>query len=191
VSVGSAGEIYLSTIGNFSVPGRSGANEDVFVFKPTRTGSTTQGSYDTVLYFDGSAAGLGSFDVKAIHVPRNGGTSSLRGGASPHRFGNSNPLPDTGNALMLGTVLTSDDAASQGAEGSASEEPPYRKRVVIIPSHQPAPIIAQIGSTGGVSRDVETLPRAEDLLYAEWGTIDEDSVLLNALLLLDIDRLLF
>lgn len=39
------GEILLSTEGNFSVPGASGADEDVFEFTPTTLGGSTSGVY--------------------------------------------------------------------------------------------------------------------------------------------------
>ncbi len=68
-AVDAAGRIYLSTTGNFSVTGRSGADEDVFVFTPTTLGSSTSGSYSPSLYFDGSAFGLGGNDVFAIDLP--------------------------------------------------------------------------------------------------------------------------
>jgi hypothetical protein len=48
----------------------------VFVFRPTRTGSTTQGAYDSTLFLDGSTIGLGSLDLKAIDVPATSSSSS-------------------------------------------------------------------------------------------------------------------
>ena len=62
--------VYLSTLGNFSVTGISGANEDIFVFKPTALGSTTAGSFATALYLDGSLFGLSSYDIDAFDVRR-------------------------------------------------------------------------------------------------------------------------
>ena len=50
--------LYLSTAGDFAVPGISGANEDVVVFNPNTTGPNTSGNFETPLFFDGSAAGL-------------------------------------------------------------------------------------------------------------------------------------
>ena len=67
-AVGSDGKIYLSTFGNFSVPGISGADEDVVVFTPGVLGSVTTGSYSSTLYFDGSAFGLAANDVVAIDL---------------------------------------------------------------------------------------------------------------------------
>ena len=64
-----AGQIYLSTTGSFSVPGLSGADEDVFVFTPTSLGTATAGSFGPGLFFDGSAFGLGSNDIFAIELP--------------------------------------------------------------------------------------------------------------------------
>jgi hypothetical protein len=68
-AVGANGAIYLSTPGNFTVPGLSGANEDVFACTPTSLGSTTICTYISPLFFDGSTRGLGGNDVDAIDVP--------------------------------------------------------------------------------------------------------------------------
>ncbi len=62
-----AGTILLSTTGNFSVTGASGADEDVFQFTPTALGSTTSGSF--VGYYDGTAEGIASgADVGACEL---------------------------------------------------------------------------------------------------------------------------
>ncbi len=45
----STGEILLSTTGDFSVTGASGADEDVFEFTPTTLGGTTSGTYAPLL----------------------------------------------------------------------------------------------------------------------------------------------
>ena len=68
-AVDGTGKIYLSTTGNFAVTNASGADEDVFVFTPTSTGSVTAGTYSSTLYFDGSAFGLSANDVFAIDLP--------------------------------------------------------------------------------------------------------------------------
>ena len=67
VSVATNGDIYLSMGGNFTVPGVSGADEDVFVCRPTSLGNTTACTYLPNL-FDGSLWGLGSNDVDAIDL---------------------------------------------------------------------------------------------------------------------------
>jgi hypothetical protein len=69
MAVAGSGAIYLSTQGGFSVPGRSGANDDVFVFSPSSLGTNTAGTYSVGLYFDGSLHGLGANDVNAIDLP--------------------------------------------------------------------------------------------------------------------------
>ena len=69
VGVDSAGKIYLSTTGNFSVSGVSGKDEDVVVFTPTSLGSSTSGTFDSTLFFDGSAEGVSGNDLFAIDVP--------------------------------------------------------------------------------------------------------------------------
>jgi Tol biopolymer transport system component len=63
------GNIYLSTVDNFSVTGLSGADEDVFVCAIISTGDATACNYGTSLYFDGSTWGLTANDVDAFHFP--------------------------------------------------------------------------------------------------------------------------
>jgi hypothetical protein len=63
-------DVYLCTLGNFSVTGLSGANEDLFIFHPTAVGSTTAGSFGPGLYLDGSLFGLSAYDVDAFDVQR-------------------------------------------------------------------------------------------------------------------------
>jgi IPT/TIG domain-containing protein len=60
------GQLYLSTLGNFAVPGRSGANEDIFAGTQTSVGLTTRSTWSAALALDGSALGLGSYNVDAI-----------------------------------------------------------------------------------------------------------------------------
>ncbi|MGH3064810.1 MAG: cadherin domain-containing protein [Gaiellaceae bacterium] len=68
-AVGADGKICLSTFNNFSVTGRSGADEDVFIFTSTSLGDVTAGTYSPALYFDGSVHGLAANDVIAIDFP--------------------------------------------------------------------------------------------------------------------------
>ena len=63
LAVDSEGQIYLSTVGNFSVSALSGTSEDVFVFTPS------SGAYGSTLFFDGSLYGLGSNNLHAIDLP--------------------------------------------------------------------------------------------------------------------------
>ena len=64
------GRIIVSTLGNFSVPGVSGADEDLIAFTPTTLGPTTSGTW--AIYFDGSDVGLGGEDVDALAIASNG-----------------------------------------------------------------------------------------------------------------------
>jgi len=68
-AVDATGNIYLSTFNNFSVPGISGQDEDVFVFTPSSLGTTTTGTFSPTPYFDGTAFGLAANDVFAIDLP--------------------------------------------------------------------------------------------------------------------------
>jgi hypothetical protein len=68
-------ELYLSTAGNFAVPGVAGGDEDVFVFTPTSLGANTAGSYDPTLFFDASGSNdIWGLDVRL--VPAGGGTAA-------------------------------------------------------------------------------------------------------------------
>ena len=69
VTVTASGDLLVSTLGNFSVPGVSGADEDILRFSPRSLGSNTSGSWS--LEFDGSDVGLSdasSEDVSGIWV---------------------------------------------------------------------------------------------------------------------------
>jgi hypothetical protein len=63
----SGNPILLSTTGNFSVPGVSGADEDVVQFNPTSLGAQTAGTWS--MHLDLSAFGIaGSADVGSVEV---------------------------------------------------------------------------------------------------------------------------
>jgi serine protease AprX len=67
VSIAGNGDIYLSTLGDFTAAGLFGENEDVFVCTPTSLGATTACTLS--LFFDGTAHGLGDENVDAISLP--------------------------------------------------------------------------------------------------------------------------
>jgi hypothetical protein len=71
LDVTSNGNIYLSTLGDFTVNGVAGADEDVFVCVPVSIGDTTSCNYLPALYFDGSVLGLAANDVDGINLPVN------------------------------------------------------------------------------------------------------------------------
>jgi hypothetical protein len=58
--------IFISTRGNFAVPGNAGANEDVFAFHPSQLGSATSGSFMPYMVLDGSYYGLPQLDVEGF-----------------------------------------------------------------------------------------------------------------------------
>jgi Cadherin-like len=62
----SNGEIYLSTLGSFSVTGLNGDGNDIFRFTPSSTGSNTSGNYAAL--WDGTAFGLGSQNVDSFFL---------------------------------------------------------------------------------------------------------------------------
>jgi hypothetical protein len=67
------GDIHLSVTNDFAVTGVSGDDEDVFTLMPTQTGSTSAGTYNSTLLFDGSQFALDALDVNGIDIPISGG----------------------------------------------------------------------------------------------------------------------
>jgi len=83
------GNIYLSTLGDFSVPGVSGADEDVFICVPTSLGDVTGCNYSPALYFDGSTWGLAANDVDAFNFLSIGPTPT----STPTNTPTNTPIP--------------------------------------------------------------------------------------------------
>jgi hypothetical protein len=68
------GKVVVSTLGNASVSGASGGDEDLLVFTPTQLGSTTSGTW--AMYFDGSDVGLNnsaSEDINGTWIDKTNG----------------------------------------------------------------------------------------------------------------------
>jgi hypothetical protein len=83
------GDIYLSTLGVFSVPSVSGDDEDVLKCTPTSLGSNTACTYSSVLYFDGSTWGLAANDIDALGLEVAGTPSTV----TPIFTSTATPLP--------------------------------------------------------------------------------------------------
>lgn len=62
------GQIYLSTLGAFSVTGSSGDGADLFICTPGTLGSTTTCTFGPGLYWDGSLYGFGSEIIDGVRV---------------------------------------------------------------------------------------------------------------------------
>ena len=65
---GSSGQIYLSTLGAFSVTGAAGDGADIFICTPGTLGSTTTCIYGPGLYWDGSVNGFAGQVVDGLDV---------------------------------------------------------------------------------------------------------------------------
>jgi hypothetical protein len=107
------GKVYLSTLGDFSVTGIAGANDDVFVCTPTSLGSTTACAYSSALYFDGSTWGLDANDVDGINllvvgpVPTSTPSPTLTLTATPTGIAtNTATITPTGTATATETVTS-------------------------------------------------------------------------------------
>ncbi|MEM6254971.1 MAG: Ig-like domain-containing protein, partial [Cyanobacteria bacterium P01_D01_bin.156] len=68
VAIDADENLYWSTYNSFEVPEVSGVDEDVFVFTPTTTGSNTKGTFDSDLFFDGSALGIARGDIRGLDL---------------------------------------------------------------------------------------------------------------------------
>jgi hypothetical protein len=67
------GRLLISTLGNVSVTGASGVDEDLLAFTPTALGATSSGTW--AMYFDGSDVGLSNTsneDVNGVWVDTSG-----------------------------------------------------------------------------------------------------------------------
>ncbi|MDB4621592.1 hypothetical protein OAG82_01920, partial [Rubripirellula sp.] len=93
ISITSDGSIYMSTVGNFSVSGTSGADEDVFAFDPSSLGASTSGAFRPGLFFDGSSFGFGN-DIGGLHVVDPPANSAGSGGAVASAAGPGGAAPD-------------------------------------------------------------------------------------------------
>jgi hypothetical protein len=61
------GNVYLSTLGAFSVTGATGANNDIFICFPTSLGANTACTFQSEHYFTGSTWGLGTNNIDAFN----------------------------------------------------------------------------------------------------------------------------
>ncbi|HSB00776.1 MAG TPA: choice-of-anchor Q domain-containing protein, partial [Anaerolineales bacterium] len=84
--------IYLSTQGDFSVPGLSGADEDIFVCAATSIGDVTTCNYSPNLYFDGSTWGLAANDVDAFNFLGSGPAPTAVPSNTPTRTPTTAPI---------------------------------------------------------------------------------------------------
>lgn len=105
------GKLQLSAEGTFSVTGVSGQDEDVFVF------NIQTGSYQSQLFFDGSAFGLGANDIVGIDIRlQSAGTSSTTGAIEDPTTSVAVPAQPLGRHVTPGLVLlTLPPAARTGA----------------------------------------------------------------------------
>jgi hypothetical protein len=111
--------LYLSTVGDFSVTGLSGADEDVFVCAATSIGDVTACNYLPALYFDGSTWGLAANDVDAFNflasgpaptaVPTNPATATPTGTPNATNTPTFTPTPTVGvtpTSTLVGNTIT-------------------------------------------------------------------------------------
>ncbi|WP_017325755.1 Ig-like domain-containing protein [Synechococcus sp. PCC 7336] len=119
IALDDAGNLHLSTLGSFSVPGVSGADEDVVVFTPSSTGPVTAGSFQPDLFFDGSLLGI-SGDIRGLDLAIGFGGGS--GGESEPV--NSSPVAsDDSFILDAGTTFTASAPGVLANDSDADGDP--------------------------------------------------------------------
>ena len=111
------GNIYLSTLGDFSVNGVLGADEDVLICSPTSLGSVTACNYSSSLYFDGSTWGLTGNDVDAFNF------LVLDPPATPTSTGTAGPSPTPTNTPLNTPTPTETPTAALGPSPTFTDTP--------------------------------------------------------------------
>jgi hypothetical protein len=177
LDVGSNGAIYLSTLGDFSVTGVSGADEDVFVCSPTSLGSVTACTYSPSLYFDGSTWGLSANDVDAFELLVSGSatptntptptktftltatftaTSTPTIGPSPTSISTSTPTPTRTPTSTLGPTNTSTPTPTSTSSGPTNTPTPTPTSTSSGPTNTPTE-----------TPTVTPTPAVSDLIFAD------------------------
>ncbi|MGF1520815.1 MAG: Calx-beta domain-containing protein [Leptolyngbyaceae cyanobacterium] len=170
--VDAIGDLFFSTTNNFSVSGVSGADEDVFGFTPSSTGTATSGNFASELFFDGSQFGLASEDIKGIDLTF-GDTSNSTPAGPPIRIeaGEADTIvnfrPETIDAASGGQVLSL--AGGSGDEvGSATygfNEAPGTYNITV----------GTFDENDGLARFTVELNDAETGTTTEIGTLELDA----------------
>jgi hypothetical protein len=96
-----SGDVYLSTVGAFSVNGVTGAGEDVFICAPISLGDATSCNYYSSLFFDGSLWGLAGNTLDGVYI----GKADSSPAATPTNIPTSTPTPSstpTGSVVLVG-----------------------------------------------------------------------------------------
>ncbi len=91
-------ELYLSTKGNFTIPGLSGDRSDIFICTPASLGTTT--SCTNSMYWDGSTHGL-TLRINALHIERAAATPTATATATGAATATSTP---TATATIVATA---------------------------------------------------------------------------------------
>ena len=121
-------QIYVSTRGNFSVPGISGNDQQIVVFNPTALGTATAGSYDALPHFDALSNDIRGLDVRIVpgsltaavsdstpaSSPVTGRNAGNRRSAFKSRHSDRNQ-PETRSETLQTTVIPPDEVSAAAA----------------------------------------------------------------------------
>ncbi|MGZ8181627.1 MAG: putative Ig domain-containing protein [Methylobacter sp.] len=115
---GSTGEIYLTTVGAFSVPGASGGGDDIFKCVPGSTGSATACTYQFV--WNGIGSGLPSAAIlDGIQL----GAGPLLQNTAPVLAHIGNKTVNVGNLLRFTASATDTDVPANTLTFSLADKP--------------------------------------------------------------------
>ena len=158
------GNIYLSTIGVFSVTGVSGDDEDVFVCTPTSLGSVTACTYSSALYFDGSLWGLSANDVDGFELLATGPNPT------PTNTPTSGPTPTPTNTPTNTPTFTPTNTPTSGPSPTSTNTPTNTPTptATFTPTSTPTPT-----NTSGVS-DLIFADGFESGSFSAWTSTTND-----------------
>ena len=130
LDVTSNGKLYLSTSGDFSVTGVSGADEDVFICTLTSVGNVTACNYSPSLYFDGSTWNLSANDVDAFNFLSTGPIPTNTPSITPTKTA----TPTRTQTPIISVTPTKTFTATRTPTSTMSPSPTN----TIMPSHTPS-----------------------------------------------------
>ena len=160
IDVDPNGAIYLSTLGDFSVAGVAGFDEDVFVCLPTSLGSVTACNYSPALYFDGSTWGQTANDLDAFEILESGtqATATPINTATPTNTPTITPTPT--NTFSPTATFTATSTPTIGPSPTPTST--STTTATFTPTSTPGPT-----NTPTETPTITPTPAVSDLIFAD------------------------
>ncbi|MGK7912763.1 MAG: Ig-like domain-containing protein, partial [Synechococcus sp.] len=112
-SVDANGDLFLTTLNNFTVPGLTGDGADISLFDPTSLGNSTSGTFSQFL--DGSENGLAGLRIDGISV---NSASSAPGDSTPPSISSLTPTDNATNVPVGSNLQIQFSEAVQAGTGT-------------------------------------------------------------------------